>query len=103
MEFNNLCAIHNPWNNLQQPIHASNSITPSLRILLAAIDLGWEVDEPIEVMPTTREDVWTYCFILKHPTLDQTSRIYTSATLEISQFIERNLYEVIEVSFLDHL
>lgn len=99
MVLDEMNAIHNPWINLQQPSHTSIGITASLRLILGAIDQGWELEEPVEAMTTTREDVWIYCFVLSDPESSQSCRLYTAATFEMEQFIERNQFQVIENSF----
>lgn len=60
MVLDEMNAMYNPWNNLQQPHHPSGRITASLRSLLAGIDQGWQVKEPVEVIPTTQKDAWIY-------------------------------------------
>ena len=99
MVLEELYAIYNPWNNLQQPPHASSDLTASLRSLLAGIDQGWQVEEPVEVMPTTQENVWIYCFVLRQPALEHTCRLYASATAETVRWVEQNQYQVVEGSF----
>lgn len=103
MVLDEMNAIHNPWNSLQQPSHASSGITASLRSLLAGIDLGWQVEEPVTVMPTEREDAWIYCFVLTHPVLEQTFQLYAPATLEIVRLVEQNQYQVIEGAFIGNV
>lgn len=102
MVLDEINTIHSHWNNLQQPSHASSGIAPTLRTLLTAIDLGWQVDEPVEVT-ASRNDAWIYSFVLTNPSLGQACRIYTSASPEIDQFIERNHYQVIEISMHEML
>lgn len=96
-------AIHNSWIILQQPPHPSFGIPASYRSLLAAIDQGWQVEEPVEVMPTTQEDIWTYCFLLQNPISGQSYRIFLPATLEMERFIERNRFQVIEGRYFENL
>lgn len=95
--------IHNSWIILQQPTHASIGQTAFYRTILAVIDKGWRVEEPVEVIPTAREDFWIYCFVLRHTFTGQTFRLYTPATPEMEQFIARNHYQVIEGSYIEFL
>jgi len=44
---------HNPWNVLQQPYHPSSGIHPALRSLLAAIDQGWKIEKPAQILQST--------------------------------------------------
>jgi hypothetical protein len=96
-------ANHNPWTILQQPPHASSGISAAFRILLAAVDHGWLVEEPVTVLPTNRGDTWIYCFQLRHPALEQRQRLFTPATPELERYVERNHYQVIEGSLFDNL
>jgi hypothetical protein len=38
------------WENLQQPAHPSE-VEPQFRMLLAAIDTGWRIEEPVYLRP----------------------------------------------------
>ncbi len=38
------------WEPLQQPSHPS-PVEPQYRVLLAALDLGWQIEEPIYLLP----------------------------------------------------
>src|SRR5262249_10929261 len=38
------------WENLQQPAHPSQ-VEPQFRSLLAALDMGWRIDEPVYLRP----------------------------------------------------
>lgn len=103
MVLDEMNAIYNPWIVLQQPTHTSLGINASFRSLLAAIDQGWQVEEPVQVMSTIRDGTWTYCFRLKHPTFAQTFRLFTHSTSEMDQFIERNHYQVVQGGFLENV
>ncbi len=90
---------YNPWDMLQQQPHASSGINTSFRSLLAAIDQGWLVEEPVQVMPSSRIETWTYYFVLTHPVIKQTCRLFVPATSEVERYVENNQYPVIEGSF----
>jgi hypothetical protein len=90
---------HNPWSFLQQPSHASTGITASFRSLLAAVDQGWRVEEPVQVLPAAQGDAWIYTFALTHPGKTEVCRIYVPAVSEVERFVERNHYQVVEGSF----
>jgi hypothetical protein len=55
----------NPWNILQQPVHPSHQIKQQLRILLSALDQGWQVMEPIYLRSRWGDEgPWVYHIIL---------------------------------------
>lgn len=91
--------IYNPWCILQQPVHPENGMNASFRTLLAAIDQGWRVIEPVQALPSARWDNWTYYWVLSHPSEEQTSIIFVPAIQEVECFIEQSHYQVIEGSF----
>ena len=95
--------MYNPWNNLQQPLHASSGIPASFRFLLTAIDQGWQVEEPVEVMVATQGNAWIYSFVMTHPISGHACRLYASATQEIERLVEQNHYQVIETSLFESI
>lgn len=53
------------WERLQQPAHPAG-VEPQFRVLLAAIDLGWAVEEPVYLRPRWSEHgPRVYHFILR--------------------------------------
>lgn len=42
------------WEPLQQPAHPS-AVEPQYRVLLAALDLGWQIEEPVYLLPRWSE------------------------------------------------
>lgn len=98
MVLEELNTIYNPWSFLQQPSHASSGINPSFRSLLAAIDQGWQVENPVQVLPMIQMDAWTYYFVLFHPAREQTCWMFLPAVPEVERFVEQNHYQVIEGS-----
>jgi hypothetical protein len=99
MVLEEMSAVYSPWSMLQQPAHTSAGITASFRSLLAAIDQGWQVEEPVQVLPTARGDTWIYYIVLTHTTLSQTCRLFVPAVSEVEQYVEQNHYQVIEGSY----
>jgi len=93
-----LTAIYNPWNMLQQPSQASSSAHASYRALLAAIDQGWQVVEPVQVLPIIQADAWTYYFVLTHTASAEIYRLFVPALPEVERYVEQNRYQVIESS-----
>ena len=57
------------WEKLQQPAHPSQ-IEPQFRSLLAALDMGWRIEEPVYLRPRW-SDVGprVYHFILRRALL----------------------------------
>ncbi len=99
MVLEELNAVYNPWCALQQPVHSANGTHASFRTLLAAIDQGWQVVEPVQVLPSARCETWTYYWSLAYPDRGQSSILLVPATPEVERFIEQNHYQVIEGSF----
>jgi hypothetical protein len=55
------------WGQLQQPARLSGT-EPRLRLLLAALDRGWQVEEPVYLRPRWGESgSRVYHFILHQP------------------------------------
>ncbi len=94
-----LSAIYNPWCTLQQPLHSHSGLHDSFLTLLAAIDQGWEVVEPVQVMPPSEGNAWTYYWMLTRPNHVMHSILFVPALPEVERFIEQNHYQVIEGSY----
>ena len=94
-----LTAINDPWNVLQQPRHASSGAHAAYRTLLAAVDQGWQVVEPVQALPAALADTWTYYFVLTHPVSAEKYRLFIPALPEVEGYVERNRYQVIEGSY----
>jgi len=55
------------WDPLQQPAHPS-AVEPQYRLLLAALDLGWQIEEPVYLLPRWSDaGPSVYHFILYKP------------------------------------
>jgi hypothetical protein len=53
------------WDHLQQPAHPS-PLEPQYRVLLAALDVGWRIEEPVYLRPRWSEaGPRVYHFILR--------------------------------------
>lgn len=94
-----LTATRNHWNILQQPHHASSGVHAAYRTLLAAIDQGWRVEEPVQALPAAPADVWIYYFIITHPASAEKYRLFLPALPEVEEYVERNQFQVIEGSY----
>jgi len=80
---------HNPWNVLQQPYHPSSGIHPALRSLLAAIDQGWKIEKPAQILQSTPASGSSYRFTLTHPSRNQECQILVPLSPEVQQALER--------------
>jgi hypothetical protein len=100
MVLDEMTTMYNPWNMLQQPVHSGYGNVASFGLLLAALDQGWQVEEPVQVLPAAGSDSWTYYFVLTHPTLLQACPLFVPSVLEVDRFIERNDYQVIEADVI---
>lgn len=94
-----MSALHNPWCWLQQPAHPFSGLNASFRTLLAAIDQGWEVVEPILKVDGDACDAKAYDFILFNQAIGKTLQIRVIATPEVEDFIGNNGYEKSNYSF----
>lgn len=94
-----LTAMYNPWNMLQQPRHASSDAHAAFRTLLSAIDQGWQVVEPVQVLPGGLSDTWTYYFVLNHLESALYFQLFIPALPAVEGYIERNQLQVIEGSY----
>jgi hypothetical protein len=74
-------------------------MNPSFRALVAALNQGWQVEEPVQVLPSARTQTWTYYFTLTNKPFKQSCRVFIPAVPEVESFVELNHYQVIEGSF----
>ncbi len=80
----------NPWDLLQQPARPTGSVDPRFRLLLAALDQGWEVEEPVYFRPRWNEaGNWVFHFILKQPARDQKHILTISDHEEVEYLIKQ--------------
>lgn len=87
-------AFYNPWSILQQPYHPSSGVNPAYRLLLAALDQGWLVQQPVQILPINHMDAQTYRFILTHPITSQETVINVPAIPEVEQMIKFSNFRV---------
>jgi hypothetical protein len=75
------------WDNLQQPAHPSQ-IEPQFRTLLAAIDMGWRIEEPVYLRPRWSEaGPRVYHFILRRALLAAPRILSVPEGLEVDGFV----------------
>ncbi len=75
------------WENLQQPAHPSQ-IEPQFRSLLAALDMGWRIEEPVYLRPRW-SDVGprVYHFILRRALLAPPRMLSVPESPQVDQFV----------------
>jgi hypothetical protein len=72
---------------LQQPAHPSQ-VEPQFRALLAAIDLGWRIEEPVYLRPRWSEaGPRVYHFILRRALLAPPRMLSVPQGPEVDRFI----------------
>lgn len=84
------------WNFLQQPVHPGQGKNASFWSLLAALDQGWLVEEPVLLAKADHPTTPTYLFNLRDAKTRETCRIIVPATPEIDSLIRSNNYQVAE-------
>ncbi|GEM_PF-1834799 len=92
-------AMYGPIGMFHYSTQPKQYVAASFQSLLDAIDQGWQVEEPVWVMPTAREDIWMYFIVLKRPVQSQSRRIFIPALPEVERYMERNHYQAIEGRF----
>ena len=89
----------------EAPERAGNylgSAQEHFRVLLSALDLGWQVEEPIYLRPRWGESgSWVYHFILKWGAAPKRRLVTVRRSPEIEQLIQQEGWQVDELpSFL---
>jgi hypothetical protein len=82
------------WNTLQHSSHPA-PIDPSYRILLAALDTGWQVEEPVYLRPRWSGGARVYHFILRLPPLTQPRLITVPEGPEVDRFVHDRDLQVV--------
>jgi hypothetical protein len=77
-----------PWELLQQPDCPSGKIDARYRLLLAALDMGWQVEEPVLLRSRWGESgPWVYHFILRRAPGSTPRLLSVRASPEVEQFL----------------
>lgn len=85
----------NPWDLLGQPERASSDAQAAQRILEAALDLGWYVEEPIYLRPRWRDEgEQVFHFILKQNGRDQSRLVTVRRSRDIERFVAQEGWQV---------
>ena len=96
--FDELTALNNSWNFLQQPVSPDEGLNATFRALLAAVDQGWQVTQPVKKLQASRSIAWNYHFNLFHRNIHQLCQIIIPETAEIEGFILNNEYQVEKIT-----
>src|ERR1700687_794566 len=76
------------WGNLQQPAHPSQ-IEPQFRSLLAALDMGWRIEEPVYLRPRWSEvGPRVYHFFLRRTLLAAPRLLSVPEGPEVDRFVQ---------------
>ncbi len=79
----------------ERPGQFLGSADEHFRVLLAALDLGWQVEEPVYLRPRWGESgSWVYHFILKREATPQPCLVTVRHNPEVEQFIEQEGWQV---------
>jgi hypothetical protein len=74
------------WNLLQEP--ARPTAEPRYQLLMAALDTGWQVEEPVYLRPRwTGDGPRVYHFILRRPAQPTPRLLTVPASVAIDQFV----------------
>lgn len=80
--------LEDSWDLLQQPDGPSGGMDPRFRLLLAALDVGWQVEEPVYLRPRWGEgSSWVYHFILRRSPHTPSRLLSVRASPEIEHFV----------------
>jgi hypothetical protein len=82
----------NSLDFLQQPIHSVQGISASFWSLLAAVDQGWQVEQPVKKMSSPHSNLRTYYFVLTHTNFNRLCEIAVPESTSIEHFICVNDY-----------
>ncbi len=99
--FEEINGFGNPWNVLQQPTHPVGGLNSSLRTLLAALDQGWQVVEPVQKLVSRYAAMQTYSCVITHSVTGQTNILTIPAIPEVDSLIAQQSFQVIEGTYLE--
>jgi hypothetical protein len=75
------------WENLQQPAHPSE-VEPQFRMLVAAIDMGWRIEEPVYLRPRWSDSgPRVYNFILRRALLAPPKTLSVPEGHEVDRYV----------------
>src|SRR5262245_27940407 len=83
------------WSQLQGAPHSAG-LNPVYRRLLAALDLGWQIEEPAYLLPRWGEgSPRVYHFILRHAVLSPPRLFTIPESPDIERFVHTEALEVV--------
>jgi hypothetical protein len=83
----NTAALDDLWNVLQEPGYPT-VLEPSYWLLLAALDIGWHIEEPVHLRPRQNSgEPHVYHFVLRHPTHPRFRRLTALAGPQLDQLV----------------
>ncbi len=74
------------WNQLQEPGFPT-VLEPGYWMLLAALDMGWHVAEPVYLQHRQPEGPRQYTFSLRHPSHPHTRKLTARAGPELDRLV----------------
>lgn len=95
MDQNAMDDLCNPGGWLEKPGYYLDSSDESYRMLLAALDLGWQVEEPVYFRPRWYEgDQWVFHFIIKKNSMNPPRLITTRQSPAIECLVQDEGWQV---------
>jgi hypothetical protein len=89
-------AYEETWSQLQEPARPSHEPSVPLLRLLAALDTGWQVEEPVYLRPRWSDGgARVYCFILHRARPELPYLLTVPATATVEQFVRNEGLRVI--------
>ena len=84
------------WNALQEPAHAGRESSAPLLRLLAALDSGWQVEEPIYLRSRwSNSGAHIYCSILHRQPHEAPRLLTLPVSTAVEQFVRREGLQVL--------
>ena len=95
MDKNGTNDFSNPGDELEGSGYSLDSSDESYRMLLAALDLGWQVEEPVYFRPRWYEgDQWVFHFIIKKNSVNPPRLITTRHSPAIECLVQDEGWQV---------
>lgn len=87
--------VDDAWSQLQEPPHAAG-MNPVYRRLLAALDLGWQIEEPAYLLPRWAEgSPRVYHFILRRSPAAAPQLLTVPESTEVERFVHAEGLELV--------
>jgi hypothetical protein len=83
------------WDRHQRPNYSLGSLDSAYQLLMDALNLGWQVKEPVYLRPNWSETgPWVYHFLLLRTSSDQPHIITVPLDKEVNELIHRKGWRV---------